>query len=87
MRVIIFQINGFTAVMTVTEGLDVLQVGQKDVPGGTPFWIIDNSALPSDIPQEEWNIDFNAIGEPAGFGNATQQHPLNQAEDLESTPS
>ncbi|MFU0853482.1 hypothetical protein ACM26X_15410 [Kluyvera cryocrescens] len=68
MQVIIFQINGFTAVMTVTEGLDLLQVGQKDVPDGTPFWFIDNDLLPGDIPQEEWIMDFTLLGEPSGYG-------------------
>lgn len=68
MRVIIFQINGLTAVMTVAEGLDMLKVGRKDVPDGTPFWIVDCSSLPHDIPQEEWDIDFSLLGEPSGYG-------------------
>ncbi|EPK7360425.1 hypothetical protein M2O40_003089 [Kluyvera ascorbata] len=88
MQVIIFQVNGFTAVMTVTEGLDLLQVGQKDVPDGTPFWVIDNDSLPGDIPQEEWDIDFNAMGEPSGFGSTTQPHYLlAQEEGPVSIPS
>ncbi len=70
MERIIFEYEGGVAVMSPNPecGLTTLQVGQKDVPAGVSFWIVDESALPADTPADAWEIDLSTAGEPSGTG-------------------
>jgi len=53
--------------------LTVEQIGQKDVPSGVPFWIVDAASIPADRTfRGAWELDVAAIGGPSGFG-ATYQ--------------
>lgn len=67
---ILFELNG--SVCTLTQGfgtgLTLLETGQRDVPEGVPFWIIDSSQLPMDEPTESWELDVEALGDPDGIG-------------------
>lgn len=50
--------------------LSILQIGQKDVPDGLPFWIVDAEALPTDRAyRNAWTLDVDTMGEPDGVGN------------------
>lgn len=49
-------------------GLTVLEIGQKDVPDGVPFWIVDSAEVPDDIPQEAWEINESTMPAPDGYG-------------------
>jgi hypothetical protein len=50
-------------------GLTLEQIGQKDVPVGTPFWIVDASTIPTDRTfRDAWELDVASMGEPSGFG-------------------
>lgn len=50
-------------------GLTVQQIGQKDVPSGVPFWIIEASTVPTDREfRNAWTIDQAELGTPAGTG-------------------
>ena len=64
-QVIVFEHESGAAVMAaVTDiGLTILQIGQKDVPAGLPFWIVDASTI-----TEDYVIDPVALGEPDGYG-------------------
>ncbi|MGZ0748868.1 hypothetical protein [Kluyvera sichuanensis] len=64
-QVIVFEYEGGVAVMAaVTDiGLTILQIGQKDVPAGLPFWIVDASTITDD-----YVIDPILLGEPDGYG-------------------
>lgn len=68
-QVIVFQGEEGVAVMAVASntGLTILQIGQKDVPAGLPFWIVDASTI-----TEDYVIDPEALGEPSGYGGAYQ---------------
>lgn len=59
-------------VCTLTQGIDngltLLETGQRDVPAGIQFWIVDPSELPMDEPTEAWELDTEALGEPDGIG-------------------
>ncbi|HGH5976990.1 TPA: hypothetical protein ACJI8J_000308 [Kluyvera georgiana] len=61
-----------SGVCTLTQGIDngltLLETGQRDVPAGIQFWIVDPSELPLDEPTESWELDVAALGEPAGVG-------------------
>ncbi|EOI6836929.1 TPA: hypothetical protein U5D64_003544 [Yersinia enterocolitica] len=72
-QVIVFQGDEGAAVMAVASntGLTILQIGQKDVPTGLPFWIIDASNI-----TEDYVIDPEVLGEPSGYGGTYQVTPL-----------
>ncbi|WP_432700729.1 hypothetical protein ACRUMN_07680 [Kluyvera cryocrescens] len=71
-QVIVFQGEEGVAMMAVADnmGLTILQIGQKDVPAGLPFWIIDASTITDD-----YVIDPLALGEPSGYGGTYQPTP------------
>lgn len=71
-EVIVFELDGTTAIMAVATniGLTILQIGQKDVPAGLPFWIVDASTVTDD-----YSIDPEALGEPSGYGGTYQPTP------------
>lgn len=73
-QVIVFELDGATAIMAAAPniGLTILQIGQKDVPAGLPFWIVDASTVTDD-----YVIDPAVLGEPDGYGGT--YHP--SAED------
>ncbi|MDZ4033967.1 hypothetical protein U0868_20660 [Kluyvera ascorbata] len=73
MQVIIFEYDGFTAVMSVAMniGLTIVEIGQKDAPAGIPFWIVDASTVTDD-----YVIDPEDLGEPSGYGGTYQPTPL-----------
>ena len=44
------------------------QIAEKDVPHNLPYWIVDNSAIPTDRTyRSAWEVD-ESMGEPHGFG-------------------
>lgn len=70
-RIIVFQQVGRpVSIMTPCDcGLNIVEIGQKDVPAGLPFWIIDDSALPEDRSMRNaWQLDVQSMGEAAGKG-------------------
>lgn len=64
-QLIVFRAGDDTAVMAVAKnvGLTVMEIGEKDVPTGLPFWIVDSSLI-----SDDYIIDMNSIGEPSGYG-------------------
>lgn len=68
-QVIVFEYEGGSAVMAVASniGLTILQIGQKDVAAGLPFWIVDASTITDD-----YVIDPEVLGEPSGYGGTYQ---------------
>ncbi|WP_444654030.1 hypothetical protein [Citrobacter portucalensis] len=70
MQVIIFQERDGVAIMAVMPdtGLEIHEVGKRDVPSGVPFWIVDATDLPVDEPTEAWEIDMENMGAPDGIG-------------------
>ncbi|WP_065358502.1 hypothetical protein [Kluyvera georgiana] len=68
--IIIFEMD--SGVRTLTQGIDngltLLETGQRDVPAGIQFWIVDPSELPLDEPTEAWELDAESLGEPDGIG-------------------
>lgn len=53
--------------------LSLEQIGQKDVPAGVPFWIVDAASIPTDRTfRDAWELDTAAMGEPSGIGGTYQ---------------
>lgn len=66
--VIVFSQGGDVSLLIPADcGLSVLDIGKKDVPNDTPFWIVPRESLP-DTPQNTWEIDAGSVGEPDGYG-------------------
>jgi len=60
-------------------GLTIKEIGQKDVPRGLPFWIVDASVVPEDRSlRDAWQLDIDAMGAPSGTGGTYT--PPEQAE-------
>ena len=59
--------NGGVAALhpCVECGLTVAEIARKDVPAGTPYFIIDAADLPSGEYRDAWTADFS---EPDGYG-------------------
>lgn len=72
-QVIVFEYEDGAAVMAVANniGLTILQIGQKDVPAGLPFWIVAASTITDD-----YVIDPEVLGKPSGYGGT--YHPTSQ---------
>lgn len=68
-EVIVFLVGEDTAVMAVANGIGMttLEIGEKDVPAGTPFWIVDASLI-----TDEYAIDASGMGDPSGYGRARE---------------
>lgn len=49
-------------------GLTVEQIANKDLPKGTPYFILDDSQIPdiSIYPQESWVVDFTSASISTG---------------------
>lgn len=70
MKLIVYiqQNNQVAVLIPCTTELSLLNIGIKDVPKNIPFWIIENTELPT-TPQETWEL--KNMGDPDGIGTAT----------------
>lgn len=51
----------------------VLQVAEKDVPHNLPYWIVEDSIIPTDRTfRSAWEID-ESLGKPNGFGGESNE--------------
>ena len=51
----------------------VIQVAEKDVPAGLPYWIVETSLIPEDRTfRSAWEID-ESFGKPDGFGGESNE--------------
>lgn len=78
MQVILFKQNDQIAVLVPTqEALQfatIEQIAKKDVPTGCPYWIVDASELPANIPIEAIYIDESETP-PDGYGGESNEFP------------
>lgn len=64
--------DGSVAIIVPTTkcGLAVDDIAMKDVPAGTPYWIVDASEVPSDRTfRAAWEVDFNRDPDGVGIGS------------------
>lgn len=49
--------------------LTLEQIGEKDVPEGLPFWIVETNTVPADRAfRAAWELDPNSMGPASGRG-------------------
>lgn len=78
MQKIIFQ-NKDNSVGVIHPTQDALsfatieQIAEKDVPFQLPYWIVEDSVIPTDrIFRNAWEID-SSFGDPHGFGGESNE--------------
>jgi hypothetical protein len=79
MQIVIFKNKDgtFSILVPSQEILQIVtiqQIAEKDVPAGCPYWIIDSSELPQDVPVEAIYIDENEFS-PHGYGGESNEFP------------
>jgi hypothetical protein len=48
--------------------IGMFELGKKDVPDGLPFWIVEDTEIPTDrTTREAWELD-GTQGDPDGYG-------------------
>jgi len=73
MRIVYSNPDGSVAVLTPSDRClalhTLLSIALKDVPGGLPFWLVGNSAIPVDRTfRNAWEVP-EEWGEPDGYGS------------------
>ena len=77
MKIIFKNQDNSIGIITPTEEAlsfaSVLQVAEKDVPHNLPYWIVEDSDIPTDRTfRNAWSID-ESQGEPDGFGGESNE--------------
>ena len=76
MNIIYKNQNGTVSVFTPTqEAIDMLtleEIAQRVVPNSVAYWIVDQSAIPTDRTfRDAWELDESQLGEPNGYGSVS----------------
>lgn len=70
------QDNSISIITPTDEALSfatVIQVAEKDVPAGLPYWIVSVDDIPeSRVFRSAWEID-ESFGKPDGFGKTSSE--------------
>ena len=77
MKIIFKNKDNSIGIITPTEETlsfaTVIQVAEKDCPYNLPYWIVDDSIIPTDRTfRSAWEID-ESFGEPDGFGGESNE--------------
>jgi hypothetical protein len=66
-QVLIFKYNDQVSILfPCSDFRTLIEIGEKDIPNGIPFWIANEFQLPFNTPQETWDLDN--MGTPDGYG-------------------
>ena len=72
------QDNSIGIITPTSEALTFVtieQIAEKDVPLGLPYWIVDESVIPTDrTARNQWRLD-GTQGEPDGYGGESSEFP------------
>jgi len=77
MKIIYKNLDNSIAIITPTQEAlsfaSLAQIAEKDVPKDLPYWIVEESTIPTDRSERNrWTID-DSIGEPHGFGGESNE--------------
>jgi hypothetical protein len=77
MRIIFKNKDNSIGIITPTEEAlsfaTIQQIAEKDVPHNLPYWIVDDSMVPTDrTNRNEWQLD-GTEGNPHGFGGESNE--------------
>lgn len=77
MKIVFKNENNSIGIITPTDEALIFatieQIAEKDVPHNLPYWIVEDSVIPTDRTfRSAWEIDEN-FGKPDGFGGENNQ--------------
>lgn len=77
MKIIFENIDRSVGILIPTEEAlsfaTIEQIAEKDVPHNLPYWIVEDSAIPTDRTfRDAWEID-TSLGKPHGFGGESNE--------------
>lgn len=77
MKIIFKNQDNSIGIITPTEEAlsfaTIEQIAEKDCPYNLPYWIVEDSIIPTDRTfRSAWEID-SSIGEPHGFGGESNE--------------
>ena len=77
MKIIFKNQDNSIGIITPTEEAlsfaTIEQIAEKDVPHNLPYWIVEDSIIPTDRTfREAWSVD-ESQGEPDGFGGESNE--------------
>ena len=68
--------NSIAIIVPSDEALSfatIEQIAEKDVPHNLPYWMVEDSVIPTDRTfRSAWEID-ESFGEPDGFGGESNE--------------
>jgi len=89
MKIIFKNQDNSIGILTPTEEAlsfaTVEQIAEKDVPHNLPYWIVEDSAIPTDrTDRDRWTLDETAIN-PDGFGGESNEFDAELLEEYRRT--
>lgn len=62
-----------TPTQEVLSFVSIEQIAEKDVPHSLPYWVVNESVIPTDRTfRSAWEID-ESLGQPDGFGGESNE--------------
>lgn len=70
---VVFQVPNGPVIVLIPASRDMTtkQIAEKDVPSGIPYWVVDESELPSRDFRDAWTL-AEVTKEPDGYGKGLQ---------------
>jgi hypothetical protein len=66
-RIVYSNLDNTMAIVVPSSEIPVEEIARKDIPAGTPYWIVDLSEIPTDREfRNAWELDTSLLGEPDG---------------------
>jgi len=77
MKIIYKNLDSSIAIITPTQEAlsfaSLAQIAEKDVPYSLPYWIVEDSIIPTDrTDRNRWTLD-TYVGNPHGFGGESNE--------------
>jgi hypothetical protein len=83
-RIIYANPDNSVAIVVPSGEIPVEEVARKDIPAGTPYWIIDVFEVPTDREfRNAWELDASVLGEPDGIAIGQEAWSVENKEKLE----
>ncbi len=59
MKIAIYKNPTLSVLVSAMTDVDIQIIAEKDVPSGIPFLLVDETDLPTNVPQETWQCEIN----------------------------
>ena len=59
MKVAIYNNPTLKVLVSAMPDIDIKIIAEKDIPSGIPFLLVNETDLPTKVPQEAWELEIN----------------------------